>query len=119
MNETILQRIKKFDFIKRSLNTPNTPFSMFGVECDEGWDDIIFNLCEKLDFVKFRGVVIQVKEKFGGLRFYVNGATNADNALISDAEIAASKTCEVCGKPGKIFDNHKWLKTVCEEHERW
>ncbi|MEK7090164.1 MAG: hypothetical protein AAB930_01100, partial [Patescibacteria group bacterium] len=44
----------------------------FGFECGDGWFGLIKKLCEKLkdlDLKDFR--VTQVKEKFGGLRFYV------------------------------------------------
>lgn len=89
---------------------------MFGVECDPGWDEIIFDLCEKLDFIKFSGTVMQIKEKFGGLRFYVDGGTTHDYELIRAAEEKSYKTCEICGEPGEPTDKG-WIKTVCEKHK--
>lgn len=90
---------------------------MFGVECDPGWDQLIFHLCEKLDFARFSGVVMQIKEKFGGLRFYVNGATPSDYELIREVENESYKTCEICGAPGEPTDLG-WMKTVCDEHKK-
>lgn len=116
-NDKILERISKFDFIKKSLEAKNTPFSMFGVECDPGWDELIFDLCEKLDFIKFSGIVMQIKEKFGGLRFYVQSATPQDYELIRAAEEKSYKTCEVCGGPGTPTDKG-WIKTVCDTHAK-
>jgi hypothetical protein len=60
-------------------------------------------------------VVVQVKEKFGGLRFYVNGSTDEQYALIRFAESMSYKTCEVCGKRGKP-NKGGWIKTRCKEH---
>lgn len=69
----------------------------------------------------------QIKEKFGGLRFYVQsklGQAPSNDAFhkairgyIETAEIKAAKTCEACGAPGKLGGKH-WLKTACEKHTR-
>lgn len=60
-------------------------------------------------------VVSQVKEKFGGLRFYVNGGDREVYAMISMAESMSYRTCEVCGSPGKS-NSHGWITTLCETH---
>jgi len=57
----------------------------------------------------------QVKEKFGGLRFYVNGATDKHWSFISFAESMSYVTCEVCGSPGKRYTDG-WHKTLCDIH---
>ena len=59
--------------------------------------------------------VVQVKEKFGTLRFYVNGATETQYNYISFAESMSACTCETCGKPGKRLGGG-WIYTSCEEH---
>ena len=44
----------------------------------------------------------QIKEKFGGLRFYYAGGTGNDariDELIAQAERVAAQTCELCGAP--------------------
>lgn len=57
----------------------------------------------------------QVKEKFGGLRFYMsNGSTKEMEACIDLAEALAGETCEVCGKPGTETDSG-WIKIKCDE----
>jgi hypothetical protein len=58
---------------------------------------------------------VQVKEKFGGLRFYTNGATDIQDAYITFAEMISVRTCEVCGKPGKRTSDG-WIRTLCKEH---
>lgn len=58
---------------------------------------------------------VQVKEKFGTLRFYLDSSTDEQFALINFAESLSARTCEVCGKPGKP-NNAGWIRTLCKEH---
>jgi len=95
-------------------------------EHDDGWFDILWRLCEDLEPMvaefevagELKFEVLQVKEKFGGLRFYVNCRRN--EAIRQRIGIAAEEsfhTCEVCGQPGKRREEH-WIKTLCDEHAR-
>jgi hypothetical protein len=59
--------------------------------------------------------VLQVKEKFGGLRFYVNHRMDAILQRIEIGELESLRTCEVCGKPGKWREGG-CIRTVCDEH---
>lgn len=61
-------------------------------------------------------VVTQVKEKFGGLRFYYNGGDSKVDGMVRMAEAWADHTCETCGVPGKLRKGG-WLRTLCDEHE--
>lgn len=108
----------------------------FGFECDDGWYDLLDRLMEKISKLdKEKAVVVhQIKEKFGGLRFYIGGEIRMDiigqgsmimdredqfkkvYEAIDEAESESFKTCEVCGKPGKLCLAGYWLKTVCKEH---
>jgi hypothetical protein len=54
----------------------------------------------------------QVKEKFGQLRFYVNGGNDRISASISFAESMSLKVCEICGNSGKPTGDY-WVKTLC------
>ena len=60
-------------------------------------------------------VAIQVKEKFGGLRFYYNGGDDYIRGVVSMAETMSYTTCEVCGSPGNLRGKH-WVQTLCDEH---
>jgi len=60
-------------------------------------------------------VAVQVKEKFGGLRFYVNGATDKHWNFISFAESMSYRTCEECGAVGKTYTDG-WHRTLCDIH---
>jgi hypothetical protein len=96
-----------------------------GFEHGDGWLDILWRLCVDLEPLvtemeraggpKFE--VLQVKEKFGGLRFYVNSRRN--EAIRQRIGIAADEsfhTCEVCGQPGTLRED-RWIKTLCDEHD--
>jgi hypothetical protein len=60
-------------------------------------------------------VAVQIKEKFGGLRFYVQAATDTHYHYISFAESMSYRTCEQCGAPGKTYTDG-WHKTLCDIH---
>jgi len=62
-------------------------------------------------------VATQVKEKFGGLRFYYNGGDEYIGGLIQMAELMSQQTCEVCGNHGKIYTTG-WHRTLCEKHAK-
>ena len=58
-------------------------------------------------------VAAQVKEKFGGLRFYVDNSDDYVRGVIAMAESMSYRTCEDCGAPGKQ-SGKGWIKTVCD-----
>lgn len=60
--------------------------------------------------------VDQIKEKFGGLRFYYTGGDDYISGLVSMAESWAANSCEECGKPGTRRSGG-WIRTLCDEHE--
>lgn len=60
-------------------------------------------------------VAVQVKEKFGGLRFYVDGGDEVTHAYITMAESMSGVTCEACGAPGKT-GGRGWIRTLCVKH---
>jgi hypothetical protein len=82
----------------------------FGFAHGDGWFDLVWRLCKHLEPVvavaeKRTGrsfQVLQVKEKFGGLRFYTKFNNDAISALIEAAEIESRRTCEVCGQPHRF-----------------
>jgi hypothetical protein len=62
-------------------------------------------------------IIAQVKEKFGTLRFYVDGGTPEMHNYIEFAEAMTSRVCEVCGSPGKSR-NDGWVRVLCDKHNR-
>lgn len=81
------------------MTEPKYPFDLYAVECGEGWKGLYQPL---LDLCKLYGIdVLQVKEKFGGLRFYVMGSNDYDlDDIIRAVEAASYHTCEDCGENG-------------------
>lgn len=56
--------------------------------------------------------VTQVKEKFGGLRFYYHDVV--DHPEIDEIEERSESVCETCGAPGRgIVRPGGWLVTAC------
>jgi len=88
----------------------------FGIECGDGWFDIIDKLSKQIEDLKVGAVAVQVKEKYGTLRFYLNGYNEKIDKFIRTAERKSAKTCEVCGKPGKLHTDG-WCYVSCKEHE--
>lgn len=87
----------------------------FGFGCGDGWYQLLWDLCEKIEPLAGDDFeIVQVKEKFGGLRFYVQGGLAGILDLIYDAEQQSEATCERCGKPGTIR-NGGWLRCLCDE----
>jgi hypothetical protein len=84
--------------------------------CDSGWNIIIKNLIEDLIELGWDKKIVQVKEKFGGLRFYVVNGSDEIYDRISTAEKESYKTCEKCGEKGELRNDIGWYLTLCENH---
>ena len=93
-----------------------------GVAVCPGWWTIVRQLCVAIDYYLDchkdvpQVTVAQIKEKFGGLRFYYDGGDDYIAGLVTMAESWASRACEECGKPGHQRDGG-WIRTLCDEHE--
>lgn len=78
-----------------------------------GWLPLVKNLIKVLVATGWNREVLQIKEKFGGLRFYVTCTTEEQARIILAAERESQVTCENCGKPGLVRTGG-WMKTLCE-----
>jgi hypothetical protein len=103
-----------------------------GFSCGPGWYPILEKLCANIQshidwkneqFEKYsRGeavpqvVAAQIKEKFGGLRFYYDGGDDVVRGMVRMAEAWADSSCEDCGAPGRQR-NGGWIRTLCDAHE--
>jgi hypothetical protein len=83
---------------------------------DIGWLQLIKDLITDLIALGWDKQVCQVKEKFGGLRFYINSGSDEIFKRISEAENQSYETCEVCGEKGEIRTDIGWYTTLCDEH---
>lgn len=78
-----------------------------------GWSKLI----EKIWLVLPNDVIIeQIKEKFGGLRFYVANVSEEVMDYIHQVESESETVCENCGNPGKLYADG-WWRTLCIECE--
>lgn len=103
--------------------------SNFYFECEDGWFRIILWLSRFLqDYIdgqnstaekypdKYKSVgqivVLQIKEKFGTLRIYVDGGNEYTSAVINFAEYMSGFICETSGEFKNVGFNKKgWIKT--------
>ena len=85
-----------------------------GHECGEGWKTIINDTHRKLKYIDPNYKIAQIKEKFGGLRFYIDAGSDEIYARISEAERLSYETCEVTGEPGKLRTDLGWHATLCD-----
>lgn len=95
--------------------------AIFGFECGDGWYPLINAACALIQGdIQATGnhlVASQVKQKFGGLRFYYRGGDDYAASVISLAESLATHVCEVCGAFGKGVVLFGWMHTRCLDHE--
>jgi hypothetical protein len=96
----------------------------YGFQCGEGWKILIGIFLYRAREVKEDGKqlvqVVQIKEKFGGLRIYVTFEDNTPKNIVSTIWATASAlecvsmtTCEECGKPGSTREG-RWIRVRCE-----
>lgn len=96
------------------------------IECGDGWYDLIENACNLIGHYLFYNKNVpkvkatQIKEKFGVLRFYVDGGDSYTEGIIRMAETYSHHVCEECGEKGKTRSG-TWLRTLCDYHagEKW
>lgn len=118
--------VKKYPKLYRDYGgDPRKTCMAWGFEVNDGWQTILEELSAKITELDPDGHVVaaQVKEKFGGLRFYITFDNSADmpddlfdkvNTLIDDAEQSSYETCEKCSKPGRQIGGG-WITTLCED----
>ena len=104
----------------------NRKLTSWGFSCGDGWYNIINLLCaniqshidwqNKQDKKVPQVVALQVKEKFGTLRFYYTGGDEHIHGMVRMAEAISAVTCEKCGTPGELRHGG-WVKTLCDVHE--
>lgn len=173
-NELQQQLEKKYPELCQTADS-RYPYPMFGVECGDGWFNIIDCLCSTIQshvqnrnrsrilaieynnileeasqgnwhafdqyynwkspekLLEFKQTVnlgerrkveepldvkiLQIKEKFGTLRFYIAGGDDYIYGAIHLAESLSARVCEECGKPGQLrVRGSNWLYTACDEH---
>lgn len=91
------------------------------IDVDEGWYQVVLDCDKELTEIDHNYQIFQIKEKFGGLRYYFQPSqsdTLAEmNKVVSKYEEIAARTCEATGNPGILMkSNYGWLKTLNPEY---
>lgn len=101
-----------------------TPYDVIG----RGWEPLVDQLVRECE--ANGGQVVQVKEKFGGLRFYYDEPENGYNEFwkcfrewVNAVENLSYYICEYTGKPGNLYTQKSdgsgaWWKTLSKEEAR-
>jgi hypothetical protein len=83
-----------------------------------GWKSLIKELDSKMSELDPNYTIEQIKEKFGGLRFYFFSSSNNADAMYDledEYEAKSYKICEGCGSEVNITTEGSWLKTFCDK----
>jgi hypothetical protein len=90
---------------------------VYPFRCRNGWYQLISNLATQLSALEPPDAdlqVTQVKETFGGLRFYTRSVlSTAGQQAIEEAEARSFMICEACGAPGALQRGRRWLRMRC------
>lgn len=115
---------KLYRLARRPCRPPVHAFALDGFSCGDGWFEIIDRLSAK--FSAFPDLlVVQVKEKFGKLRFYAESDREDGSCrpgdLQAELDLAteqSASTCELCGQPGVLAERRgRWLSVRCRACE--
>jgi len=83
------------------------------------WIPLVDELCTEIqkqcDEQGFQITCSQMKEKFGGLRFYVNYATDEIWKLIDKCQKESMEICQECGcKNCNVSSTSDWITYLCD-----
>lgn len=125
MNEKLTQKL--IDDFPRLYRGGEETLMRWGFACGDGWFDLVYQLSEAIEKeAKAAGLgpmaknfpqVVQVKEKFGTLSYYMRGFRNeAINALVQKAGGLSAEICEGCGHAGTLRKGG-WWHVACDACE--
>lgn len=152
--ELQLELQSEFSFMKRDMSLKDSKeiniYKKYGCQCGDGWFELIQELCQRItNMYKFEGIdidieILQMKEKFGKLRFYYRHFEDSNtiqaidflgvgslrlsppsdeeceykkkiSELVHSYEEWSSHICEKCGARGELRTDLLWKKTLCED----
>lgn len=82
-----------------------------------GWAPLVHRVFDAVENTKASVKIIQVKEKYAGLRIYTDYVNEELDAVIRQVENESFTLCEICGQPGKVRGD-RWYYTACDEHAK-
>lgn len=107
---------QKITLLKSKIKPPYLPY----VDVDEGWYQLVLDCDKELSEIDPKYDLQQIKEKFGGLRYYFQPSDpslrDVMDAVVAKYEEIASKTCEATGGHGVLMKSiGNWYKTLNPE----
>jgi len=97
----------------------------WGDEVGVGWAPIVMKCHRLLQHLDSGYRILQIKEKFGRLRYYFDSTVPYDSItydimhyVVNEAEAHCARTCELCGVEGTLRNNSGWYKTLCDDHAK-
>ncbi len=120
-NNALAYLHKKFKWTRKIDYIQQTNPYKYGIDVEDGWFKIIYELVYGIkvnDLKKGDWItkVTQIKEKFGGLRFYVTGTSDKNWALIRNAEQKSYNVCEISGSEVEVGTwTLGWIRTMCRQ----
>ena len=93
------------------------------VDVDEGWYQLVIDCDRELTQIDPHYQIAQIKEKFGGLRYYFHPSqsdtSSAMHEVVAKYEAIAAVTCEATGGLGVLMKGvGGWLKTLNPEYAK-
>lgn len=115
----------KQELVDRIINKcPNLFSELKEIYAPDGWFNVIHSVSIIIEHElkalppELQGQIhaVQIKSKFGGLRFYMNKSTPYINGAIALAETLSYTACEDCGAPDAKGRNVGYSMTLCDLH---
>lgn len=85
-----------------------------GFDIPQGWIFLVSQLHDRLEVRDPEYVLLQAKEKFGALRYYVESAPKELRDIIDEYEIRSLTTCQGCGDFNAYLRDAGWVATLCD-----
>jgi len=84
--------------------------------CGDGWLPLIQECIEGAIKLGWNKEICQIKEKFGGLRFYTNSASEECHAWVSKCGARSYEICEQCGSTDNVSQTKGgWITSLCKQ----
>lgn len=108
--DAILRAYAKYE---KDVMTRGIPLRLARTFVGRGWHGLLKEVYkEKPEDVK----IIDVKEKWGGLRIYADMYDAEFADLLDSVETRSFRVCELCGKDGeRVRTSTGWFKTLCHK----
>jgi len=92
-----------------------TPKGWYGLAAPKGWDVLVKGVHEALLAIDPDYEIYQIKEKFGGLRYYCSLHSDEARDIIRNAETLSYTICQDCGAGDASITStaEYWKSTLC------